>query len=70
LAAFTPGFEFQSVGAGGRAGRQNPNIRFRGIGVQQANPASRGGAVFWLGGYISDGAGILPLIDLERVEVL
>ena len=70
LASFTPGFEFQSVGAGGRAGRQNPNIRFRGIGVQQANPASRGGAVFWEGGYISDGAGILPLIDLERVEVI
>ena len=70
LSAFTPGFAFQNVGQGGVGGRQNPNIRFRGLGVQQASPASRAGAVFWDGGYISDGAGILPLIDLERVEVI
>lgn len=70
LSQFTPGFTFQNVGQGGAGGRQNPNIRFRGIGVQQASPASRAGAVFWDGGYISDGAGILPLIDLERVEVI
>lgn len=70
LSAFTPGFTFQSVGQGGAGGRQFPNIRFRGLGVQQASPASRAGAVFWNGGYISDGAGILPLIDLERVEVI
>ncbi len=70
LSAYTPGFAFQNVGQGGSGGRQNPNIRFRGLGVQQASPASRAGAVFWNGGYISDGAGILPLIDLERVEVI
>jgi outer membrane receptor protein involved in Fe transport len=70
LSGFTPGFTFQNVGAGGRGGRQNPNIRFRGIGVQQASPASRAGAVFWEGSYISDGAGILPLMDLQRVEVI
>ncbi len=70
LSTVTPGFAFQNVGQGGTGGRHNPNIRFRGLGVQQASPASRAGAVFWQGGYISDGAGILPLIDLERVEVL
>ena len=70
LSAYTPGFTFQSVGQGGRGGRQNPNIRFRGVGVQNANPASRAGAVFWEGTYVSDGAGILPLMDLQRVEVI
>ena len=70
LSSVTPGFVFQNVGAGGFGGRYNPQIRFRGLGVQQATPASRAGAVFWKGGYISDGAGILPLIDLERVEIL
>ena len=70
LSTVTPGFAFQNVGQGGTGGRHNPNIRFRGLGVQQSSPASRAGAVFWNGGYISDGAGILPLIDLQRVEVL
>jgi iron complex outermembrane receptor protein len=70
LSNYTPGFRFQNVGAGGRGGRQNPNIRFRGIGVQQASPASRAGAVFWEGSYVSDGAGILPLMDLQRVEII
>lgn len=70
LASVTPGFVFQTIGAGGFGGRYNPAIRFRGLGVQQATPASRAGAVFWNGAYISDGAGILPLVDLERVEIL
>ncbi|MXW45298.1 MAG: TonB-dependent receptor [Gammaproteobacteria bacterium] len=70
LSTVTTGFEFQNIGPGGTGGRHNPNIRFRGLSVQQGSPASRAGAVFWNGGYISDGAGILPLIDLERVEVL
>ena len=70
LSAYTPGFTFQNVGQGGTGGRQNPNIRFRGIGVQNANPGARAGAVFWEGSYVSDGAGILPLMDLQRVEVI
>ncbi len=70
LSNYTPGFTFQNVGTGGRGGRQNPQIRFRGLEVQQASPASRAGAVFWEGSYISDGAGILPLMDLQRVEII
>ncbi len=70
LSAYTSGFAFQNVGQGGTGGRQNPNIRFRGQGVQQESGASRAGAVFWEGTYISDGAGILPLMDLARVEVI
>ena len=70
LSAYTSGFVFQNTGAGGQGGRQNPNIRFRGQGVQAENGAARAGAVFWNGTYISDGAGILPLMDLARVEVI
>ena len=70
LSTVTTGFAFQNISQGGMGGRHNPNIRFRGLGVQVESPASRAGSVFWNGGYISDGAGILPLIDLERVEVL
>ena len=70
LSKVTPGFVLENVGPGGSGGRQNPAIRFRGLAVQQPSPASRAGAVFWDGGYISDGAGILPLFDLERVEVI
>ena len=70
LSTVTTGFAFQNVSQGGMGGRHNPNIRFRGLGVQVESPASRAGSVFWNGGYISDGAGILPLIDLERVEIL
>ena len=70
LSAYTSGFAFQNVGQGGNGGRQNPNIRFRGLGVQQESGASRAGAVFWEGTYISDGAGILPLMDLARIEVI
>ena len=70
LSTVTTGFTFQNISQGGTGGRHNPNIRFRGLGVQVESPASRAGSVFWNGGYISDGAGILPLIDLERVEVL
>ncbi len=70
LSAFTPGFTLQNIGQGGTSGRNNPNIRFRGLGVQASQPASRAGAVFWDGAYVSDGVGVLPLIDLERVEVI
>lgn len=70
LSNFTPGFTLQNTGQGGAAGRGNPNIRFRGLGVQQDSAAARAGAIFWDGAYLSDGIGILPLIDLERVEVI
>ena len=70
LSKVTAGFVLDNVGPGGSGGRQNPAIRFRGLAVQQPSPASRAGAVFWDGGYISDGAGILPLMDLERVEII
>ena len=70
LSDYTPGFVFQNAGQGGTSGRENPLIRFRGVAVQQSSPAARAGAVFWDGAYISDGSGILPLVDLERAEVI
>ena len=69
LAGYTPGFDLQNLGVGGTSGRENPIFRFRGIAVQQTSPAARAGAIFWDGAYISDGIGVLPLIDLERAEV-
>lgn len=70
LSDYTPGFTLQNLGVGGTSGRENPIYRFRGVAVQQTSPAARAGAVFWDGAYISDGVGILPLIDLERAEVI
>ena len=34
LSDFVPGFDFENVGTGGASGRANPQIRFRGVGVQ------------------------------------
>jgi len=70
LSTFTPGFDFQETGQGGASGRDNPNIRFRGVAVQNENPASRAGAIFFNGSYVSGGVGLLPLFDLQRVEVI
>lgn len=70
LSDFTPGFKFENEGTGSFSGRSSPQIRFRGVGTQATTPASSAGALFWDGAVISDGAGIIPLIDLERVEVI
>lgn len=70
LSSFTPGFKFENEGTGSFSGRSSPQIRFRGVGSQATTPASSAGALFWDGAVISDGAGIIPLIDLERVEVI
>jgi len=44
LSNFIPGFDFEEVGTGGASGRANPQIRFRGVGVQigSARPCSIG----------------------------
>lgn len=70
LSDFTPGFKFENEGTGGFSGRSSAQIRFRGVGVQASTPSSRAGAFFWDGAYISDGAGLIPLMDLERAEVI
>lgn len=70
LSALVPGFTFEPTGTGGFGGRSSPQIRFRGVGAQVATAASRAGAFFWDGAYISDGVGVLPLVDLGQVEVI
>jgi iron complex outermembrane receptor protein len=64
ISALAPGFEFNN------SSRVTPLIRFRGLEAVVNTPASRTGAVFWDGAYISDGVSILPLFDLDRVEVI
>lgn len=70
LSDFVPGFDFENVGTGGASGRANPQIRFRGVGVQIGDANARAGAVFWDGAFVPDGIGIVPLLDLERTEVI
>ncbi|WP_394730111.1 TonB-dependent receptor [Altererythrobacter sp. GH1-8] len=64
LSSFAPGFDFNNND------RVNSLIRFRGLEAVVNTPASRTGAVFWDGAYVSDGNAILPLFDLGRVEVI
>lgn len=70
LSQFTPGFDFQNVGTGGASGRANPQIRFRGVGTQISDPNAPTAAIFYDGVYVPQGIGLLPLVDLERVEVI
>jgi iron complex outermembrane receptor protein len=70
LSGFVPGFTFENNGVGGFAGRANPQFRFRGVGSQVNTAASRSGAFFWDGAYLSGGVGLLPLVDLGQVEVI
>lgn len=70
LSEFVPGFDFENVGTGGASGRANPQLRFRGVGVQIGDANARAGAIFWDGAYVADGIGIVPLIDLAQTEVV
>lgn len=70
LSKFVPGLDFQQWGAGTDGGGSNPNITFRGIRQQLSGPSNQVGAIFWDGSYMGAGAGIVPLDDLERVEVI
>ena len=70
LSQFTPGFDFQNVGTGGQSGRANPQVRFRGVGLQISDPNAPSAAIFYDGVYVPQGIGLVPLIDLERVEVI
>lgn len=69
LSDYTPGFTFQNSD-GQAGGRSNSAVQFRGIAQQLTTAASRTGAVFWDGSYISQGIGFIPLIDVERVEII
>lgn len=70
LSNFVPGLDFQNASAGTDGGGSNPNITFRGVRQQLSSASNQVGAIFWDGSYMGAGAGILPIEDLERVEVI
>jgi len=49
LSQATPSFDFQNVGTGGASGRANPQIRFRGVGLQISDPNAPVAGTFWDG---------------------
>ncbi len=67
LSDIVPGLDFRAVDFGGR---NNPDIRFRGMIQQIITPSTQVGALFWDGSYIGGGGGFIPLGDLETVEVI
>lgn len=69
MSDYTPGFKFQNSD-GQAGGRSSSTLQFRGVQQQVGGAASRTGAVFFDGSYISQGVGVVPMIDLERVEVI
>lgn len=69
LSAYTPGFTFENSD-GQAGGRSSSSIQFRGIRQQVGGAASRTGGIFFDGSFISQGAGLVQFIDVERVEVI
>ncbi len=67
LSAFIPGLDFRQIGFGGR---NNANIRVRGMIQQIITPSTQIGALFYDGSYVGGGGGFLPIGDVERVEVI
>lgn len=70
LSAFVPGMDFQAANSGTDGRGSNPNITFRGIRQQLGTPSTQVGAIFWDGSYMGGGAGIVPIEDLQRLEVI
>ncbi|MEP0189931.1 MAG: TonB-dependent receptor [Erythrobacter sp.] len=69
LSDYTPGFKFENSD-GQAGGRSSSAIQFRGIRQQAGGAASRTGGIFFDGSFISQGAGVVQFIDVERVEVI
>ncbi|MDX2221738.1 MAG: TonB-dependent receptor [Rhodospirillaceae bacterium] len=70
LSDFVPGLDFDAANAGTDGRGSNPNITFRGIRQQLGTPSTQVGAIFWDGSYMGGGGAIVPLDDLQRVEVI
>lgn len=67
LSDFVSGLDFIAADS---QGRNNPNIRIRGMIQQILTPATQVGALFWDGAYVGGGGGFMPIGDLQRVEVI
>lgn len=69
LSDYTPGFRFENSD-GQAGGRSSSALQFRGVKQQAGGAASRIGGIFFDGSYISQGAGVVPFIDVQSVEVI
>ena len=61
LSQATPSFDFQNVGTGGQSGRANPQIRFRGVGLQISDPNAPVAGTFWDGVFVPQGLSLIHI---------
>ena len=66
----TTGLSFQDNIADNRPGRQNTVIRFRGMSPPRGSPHLQLAGLFVDGVYVTGGSQSIPLLDVERVEVI
>ena len=66
----TTGLSFQDNLASNRPGRLNTVIRFRGMAPPDGKPHQQLAGLFVDGVYVTGGSQSIPLLDVERVEVI
>lgn len=66
----TTGLSFQDNIASNRPGRQNTLIRFRGMSPPRGSPHQQLAGLFVDGVYVTGGSQSIPMLDVERVEVI
>ena len=66
----TTGMSFQDNIASNRPGRQNTVIRFRGMSPPRGSPHQQLAGLFVDGVYVTGGSQSIPMLDVERVEVI
>ncbi|MCY4339828.1 MAG: TonB-dependent receptor [Gammaproteobacteria bacterium] len=66
----TTGLSFQDNIASNRPGRQNSVIRFRGMSPPGGSPHQQLAGLFIDGVYVTGGSQSVPMLDVERVEVI
>ncbi len=70
IALQTTGLSFQDTLASNRPGRQNTVIRFRGMSPPRGSPHQQLAGLFVDGIYVTGGSQSIPMLDVERVEVI
>ena len=70
IALQTTGLSFQDTLASNRPGRQNTVIRFRGMSPPRGSPHQQLAGLFVDGVYVTGGSQSIPMLDVERVEVI
>ena len=66
----TTGLSFQDNIASNRPGRSNTLIRFRGMSPPRGSPHQQLAGLFIDGVYVTGGSQSIPMLDVERVEVI